>query len=122
MSKSLRSPITTNRGPPRRVGDSEACRTATTANACLATTSMGCPGYMADWMQDPSRGGGGALIDEGSHAFDLLHWLVGDVEAVCCATTNIAKPAIAVEDSAMTLVRFEGGALGSLSTLWSLNI
>jgi len=83
---------------------------------------IGCPGHMADWMEDPNRGGGGALIDEGSHAFDLLHWFVGDVEAVCGATANIAKPAIAVEDSAMTLVRFKGGALGSLSTLWSLNI
>lgn len=83
---------------------------------------IGCPGYMADWMEDPIRGGGGALIDEGSHAFDLLHWFVGDLEAVCSATAKTAKPALGVEDNAMTLVRFEGGALGSLSTLWSLNI
>jgi predicted dehydrogenase len=83
---------------------------------------IGCPEYMADWMEDPVRGGGGALIDEGSHAFDLLHWFVGDVEAVCSATRNAAKPALSVEDNAMTLIRFEGGALGSLSTLWSLKI
>jgi predicted dehydrogenase len=83
---------------------------------------IGCPAYMASWMEDPARGGGGALIDEGSHAFDLLHWLVGDVEGVCSAIRNIAKPALNVEDNAMTLVRFESGALGSLSTLWSLSI
>src|ERR1700730_10941080 len=83
---------------------------------------IGCPGYMADWMEDPIRGGGGALIDEGSHAFDLLHWFVGDLESVCSATARTAKPALRVEDNAMTLLRFEGGALGSLSTLWSLNI
>jgi predicted dehydrogenase len=83
---------------------------------------IGCPGYMADWMEDPIRGGGGALIDEGAHAFDLLHWLVGDLESVCSATARTAKPALKVEDNAMTLLRFEGGALGSLSTLWSLNI
>ncbi len=83
---------------------------------------IGCPGYMADWMEDPTYGGGGALIDEGAHAFDLLHWFVGDVEAVCSATAKTAKVALGVEDNAMTLVRFEGGALGSLSTLWSLNI
>jgi predicted dehydrogenase len=83
---------------------------------------IGCPGYMADWMEDPIRSGGGALIDEGSHAFDLLHWFVGDLESVCSATAKTAKPALDVEDNAMTLVRFEDGALGSLSTLWSLNI
>src|ERR1700756_2095011 len=83
---------------------------------------IGCPTYMADWMEDPLLGGGGALIDEGAHAFDLLLWLVGDIEAVSCAKQNINKPELIVEDSAMTLVRFKGGALGSLSTLWSLSI
>jgi predicted dehydrogenase len=83
---------------------------------------IGCPDYMADWMEDPVLGGGGALIDEGAHAFDLLFWLVGDIEGVSCAKQNLDKPHLAVEDSAMTLVRFRSGALGSLSTLWSLNI
>jgi predicted dehydrogenase len=83
---------------------------------------IGCPAYMADWMEDPLAGGGGALIDEGAHAFDLLLWLVGDIEAVSCAKQNINKPQLAVEDSAITLIRFRGGALGSLSTLWSLSI
>jgi predicted dehydrogenase len=83
---------------------------------------IGCPEYMASWMEDPFLGGGGALIDEGAHAFDLLYWLIGDIEAVSCAKQNVNKPRLAVEDNAMTLVRFTSGALGSLSTLWSLNI
>jgi predicted dehydrogenase len=83
---------------------------------------IGCPDYMADWMTDPVRGGGGALIDEGAHAFDLLHWLVGDIKSVCSATANLNKPDLQVEDNAATLIEFENGALGSLSTLWSLNI
>jgi predicted dehydrogenase len=83
---------------------------------------IGCPTYMADWMEDPRAGGGGALIDEGAHAFDLLLWLVGEIEAVSCAKQNINKPQLGVEDSAMTLIRFKGGVLGSLSTLWSLCI
>jgi predicted dehydrogenase len=83
---------------------------------------IGCPDYMADWMEDPFLGGGGALIDEGAHAFDLLFWLVGDIEAVSCARRNSDKPHLAVEDNAMTLVLFNNGALGSMSTLWSLNI
>jgi predicted dehydrogenase len=83
---------------------------------------IGCPDYMADWMTDPVRGGGGALIDEGAHAFDLLHWLAGDIRSVCCTTANLNKPHLQVEDNAITLIQFENGALGSLSTLWSLNI
>jgi len=83
---------------------------------------IGCPDYMVTWMEDPVLGGGGALIDEGAHAFDLLFWLIGDIEAVSCAKRNIDKPRLTVEDNAMTLVRFASGALGSLSTLWSLNI
>jgi predicted dehydrogenase len=83
---------------------------------------IGCPDYMVDWMEDPFLGGGGALIDEGAHAFDLLFWLIGDIEAVACAKQNADKPRLAVEDNAMTLVRFTSGALGSLSTLWSLSI
>ena len=43
---------------------------------------IGCPDYMAEWMADPVRGGGGALIDEGAHVFDLLHWLAGDILSV----------------------------------------
>jgi len=70
----------------------------------------------------PRAGGGGALIDEGAHAFDLLHWLAGDIRSVCCTTANLNKPHLQVEDNAITLIQFENGALGSLSTLWSLNI
>jgi predicted dehydrogenase len=77
---------------------------------------------MADWMADPVRGGGGALIDEGAHAFDLLHWFVGDIRSVCSTTANLNKPHLDVEDNAITLIQFQNGALGSLSTLWSLNI
>jgi predicted dehydrogenase len=83
---------------------------------------IGCPDYMTEWMTDTVRGGGGALIDEGAHAFDLLHWFVGNVQSVCCATANLNKTDLQVEDSAITLIRFQNGALGSVTTLWSLNI
>ena len=83
---------------------------------------IGCPDYMVEWMGDPVRGGGGALIDEGAHVFDLLHWFAGDIQSVCCATANLNKSHLQVEDSAITLVQHQNGALGSVTTLWSLNI
>src|SRR5260370_35368054 len=36
---------------------------------------IGCPPEMADWIEAAALGGGGAWIDEGSHATDLLRWV-----------------------------------------------
>jgi len=83
---------------------------------------IGCPDYMVDWMVDPVRGGGGALIDEGAHAIDLLRWYAGDVKAVSSVTANNDKPSLQVEDNAATALQFASGALGTLNTLWSMHI
>ncbi|MBB6669457.1 Gfo/Idh/MocA family protein [Cohnella nanjingensis] len=83
---------------------------------------IGCPDYMTDWMTDPVRGGGGALIDEGAHAIDLLRWYAGDIAAVSAFTANNAKPQLNVEDNAATVLQFASGALGTLNTLWSLHV
>ncbi|QHW32747.1 Gfo/Idh/MocA family oxidoreductase [Paenibacillus rhizovicinus] len=83
---------------------------------------IGCPDYMTDWMVDPVRGGGGAFIDEGAHAIDLLRWYAGDIAAVSTLTANNAKPQLMVEDNAATVLQFASGALGTLNTLWSLHI
>ena len=34
-------------------------------------------GYDREWRADPSRSGGGELIDQGMHLLDLTHWLAG---------------------------------------------
>jgi predicted dehydrogenase len=83
---------------------------------------IGCPAHMADWMEEPTQGGGGALMDEGAHAFDLLHWLVGDIVSIFSQVENRAKPTLNVEDNATSLLRFKDGGLGSLTTLWSMQI
>jgi predicted dehydrogenase len=83
---------------------------------------IGCPPDMVEWMVDPSRGGGGAWIDEGSHGVDLLRWLVGDIVEISAMATNRAKPDLAVEDIAVATVRFADGALGEIGTVWSLSV
>jgi predicted dehydrogenase len=83
---------------------------------------IGCPDYMTDWMVDPIRGGGGAFIDEGAHAIDLLRWYAGDIVAVSTMTANNDKPRLSVEDNAATVLQFASGALGTLNTLWSMHI
>ena len=83
---------------------------------------IGCPPEMARWMEDPEAGGGGAWIDEGSHAVDLLRWMVGEVGSVTAVTAQLVKKHLKVEDQAIALLQFRNGALGEINTSWSLNI
>lgn len=83
---------------------------------------IGCPPDMVEWMQDPQLGGGGAWIDEGSHGIDLLRWLVGDIDQISAFTANRDKPDIQGEDIAVAILRYENGALGEITTAWSMNV
>jgi predicted dehydrogenase len=83
---------------------------------------IGCPAAMARWMEDPVSGGGGAWIDEGSHAVDMMRWMVGEIDSVMAVTSKQVKTHLEVEDSAAALLRFNGGALGEVGTSWSLAI
>lgn len=81
---------------------------------------IGCPPDMVAWMNDPELGGGGAWIDEGSHGVDLLRWLVGDIAEVSAMSANRAKPGLDGEDVAVATIRYANGALGEISTVWSM--
>jgi predicted dehydrogenase len=83
---------------------------------------IGCPPDMADWMEDAALGGGGAWIDEGSHAIDLLRWLNGDITRVAAMTANRNKPNLKVEDIGAAILTFANGALGEVATAWSMAV
>ncbi len=109
----------------KRIVDTGALGEVVSARAVIGLAGIreiGCPADMEAWMIDPVAGGGGAWIDEGSHAVDLLRWMVGDVEAVALATAKRVKTHLAVEDEAIGLLRFANGALGEVNTSWSLAI
>ncbi|MHB0875338.1 MAG: Gfo/Idh/MocA family protein [Anaerolineae bacterium] len=63
------------------------------------------------WRQVWDLGGGGALIDMGTHCLDLLEWLVGRVDRVGCLYQTVTH-AYEVEDTATVLMHFENGAQG----------
>ena len=75
----------------------------------------------AYYRSDPWRGrweteGGGVLVNQAPHQLDLLLWLMGDeVAEVSGAWANVNHPSIEVEDTAVAIVRFAGGGLGSLA-------
>jgi predicted dehydrogenase len=88
----------------------------------IGPKELGCPPYMCDWILDAQKAAGGALIDEGVHAIDLMRWFLGDIESVFTMTAKTVKTGLNVEDNAITMLRFRNGALGELNTSWSINI
>jgi predicted dehydrogenase len=76
----------------------------------------------AYYQSDPWRGkwdteGGGVLINQSPHMLDLLIWMMDDqVAEVCGYWGNLNHPYIEVEDTAVAVLRFARGGLGSVVT------
>ena len=72
------------------------------------------------YLSDPWRGqwdteGGGVLVNQSPHMLDLLTWLMDDqVEEVSGYWANLNHPSVEVEDTAVAILRFRGGGLGSI--------
>lgn len=64
------------------------------------------------WRGTWDLDGGGALMNQGIHAIDLLQWLVGLPTQVQASTATLAHDRIAVEDTAVATLRYANGALG----------
>ncbi len=69
------------------------------------------PPISGAWRQVPEQGGGGALIDLGTHCIDLLEMYLGRAVEVTAFTASIVQD-YPVEDSAVVLLRFSSGATG----------
>lgn len=69
------------------------------------------------WRQDPELGCGGELVDSGSHILDFILWATGlRPEEVSAYSQDLGRP---VDVNTAAVVRFEGGAIGSLSIVGS---
>ncbi len=69
------------------------------------------------YTSDPWRGrwdteGGGVLVNQAPHQLDLLQWFMGEVEEITGYWANVSHPSVAVDDTALALLRFAGGGLG----------
>ena len=69
------------------------------------------PPIKGAWRQNPEFGGGGSLIDMGTHCIDLLEMFMGKVVEVFCYTNSLVQD-YPVEDTAVVLLKFKSGALG----------
>jgi predicted dehydrogenase len=79
------------------------------------------PEYYAGsrWRGTWTLDGGGALMNQAIHTVDLLLWLFGPVARVYARTATRVH-AIEVEDTAVAILEFESGALGTIEAATSV--
>jgi predicted dehydrogenase len=79
----------------------------------MARAQLSCwyPIIEGAWRQDLKKGGGGSLVDMGSHCIDLLEMFIGKVEEVFAFTGNLVQK-YEPEDASGVLLRFTNGAIG----------
>ncbi len=70
------------------------------------------------WRGTQALDGGGALMNQGVHTVDVLLWLFGPVRRVFARTVT-ALHDIEVEDTAVALLEFANGAVGTLEAATS---
>ncbi|NLE44855.1 MAG: Gfo/Idh/MocA family oxidoreductase [Chloroflexi bacterium] len=73
----------------------------------------------AYYRSDPWRGswefeGGGVLVNQAPHQLDLLQWFMGPIEELFGYWDNLNHPTIEVEDTAVAVLRFGNGGLGTI--------
>lgn len=70
------------------------------------------------WTVDPQCGALGGFADTGTHALDLLMWLVGDVEAVSADVRSVTNRYPNCDETGQGLLRFANGVTGTISAGW----
>jgi predicted dehydrogenase len=71
------------------------------------------------WMADPKVAGVGAYGDLGTHALDVMLWLMNEPISRGTATTSMGTGRYAgCEELGEGIVVFEGGAIGTLAAGW----
>lgn len=68
----------------------------------------------SNWKGTWALDGGGALMNQSIHYVDLLQWFAGEIESVCGYTATLLHKSIQTEDTAVSILKFKSGALGTI--------
>jgi predicted dehydrogenase len=69
------------------------------------------------WLFDPTKSGGGPLLDVASHRIDVLNFLFGQPRKVTAQLSNVVHH-YAVEDNATVMIDYENGVRGVVDVRW----
>ncbi len=70
--------------------------------------------YKDSWHGTWALDGGGALMNQSIHMIDYLLYLMGPVKEIKSISDHLAHPQIEAEDTSVSVIRFENGALGMI--------
>ena len=79
-------------------------------------------GPHSSWFWDVEQSGGGALMDLGCHGIAFCWWFLGKprVKSVYAQlSTQVHGNRTAGDDEALTIIEFEGGAVGVVENSWT---
>ncbi len=71
-------------------------------------------GWLPPHFYDPKETGGGAMMDLGAHPMYTLNWLMGEPKSIVSMFTEVTGKG--VEDNAVSVIEFGGGAIGVSET------
>ena len=70
------------------------------------------------WMADPAQAGVGGFGDLGTHALDIMLWLLGEVESVTASLGMGTARYPGCDETGEGLLKFKNGVIGSLAAAW----
>jgi predicted dehydrogenase len=79
---------------------------------------FGCSPQFSEWLYDPKRNGGGALIDYCGYGALLCRLVLGQPQRVTAVTPPPRKPDLVAEDNAVAVLSYPR-ALGLLEASWT---
>jgi predicted dehydrogenase len=79
----------------------------------------GRPGYEKEWCTDAELSGGGVLLEQGIHIFDLVRHLLGEPSQILAQTRRFYWNFPAVEDNGFCMLQTTGGQMAQIHVSWT---
>ncbi len=90
------------------------------ARVCIGSRAVIAEDNPKHWRTVPETGGGGALMDVGSHRLDLICYLLGEPAQVCGFADSIDREDMGVPDTESLLCRMKSGAHVQCTAYWCM--